>query len=105
MEQGAVSSPGPGRPRQRPYRLVADKGYSSRPIRGYLRQRGICYTIPRKSDQDRRGVFDKSIYRLRNRVERFFNCIKHFRRIATRFEKLAANYMAMLHIASILLWL
>lgn len=105
MEQGAVASPGPGRPRQRPHRVVGDKGYSSQDIRDYLRRRGIRYTIPRQSSQNRRGPFDQAAYRLRNRVERLFNRLKHCRRIATRYEKLADNYLAMLHIAAIRLWL
>ncbi len=94
-----------GRPRLRPRRVVGDKGYSSGKIRLYLRRRGIRLTIPRKSNERRRGKFDKSIYRQRNRVERLFNRLKQFRRIATRYEKRAENYLAMLTLASILLWL
>ena len=105
MEQGAVKRSGRGRPRLRPKRVVADKGYSSPPFRRYLRRRGIRYTIPRRRDQARGGPFDKLVYRSRNRVERLINRLKQFRRIATRYEKLAANYAAMLTIASIWLWL
>lgn len=105
MEQGAVNRPGPGRPKQRPDRIVGDKGYSFDDVRRYLRRRGICYTIPRRSNEARGGPFDKAIYRTRNRVERLINRLKQFRRIATRYEKLAANYLAMLHIGAILLWL
>lgn len=85
MEQGAVKRDGVGRPRLRPIRVVGDKGYSSGKIRLYLRRRGIRLTIPRKSNERRRGKFDKSIYRQRNRVERLFNRLKQFRRIATRY--------------------
>jgi transposase len=53
----------------------------------------------------RHGSFNREIYRQRNIVERLFNRIKQFRRIATRYEKLAQNYTAMITIASILLWL
>lgn len=105
MAQGAVKHTGVGRPRLRPGRVVGDKGYSSGTIRRYLRQRGIRLTIPRKSNERRRGKFDKSIYRQRNLVERCFNRLKQFRRIATRYEKRANNYQAMLTLASILLWL
>lgn len=105
MEQGAVNRPGPGRPKQRPGRIVGDKGYSFDDVRRYLRRRGICYTIPRRSNETRGGSFDKAIYRTRNRVERLINRLKQFRRIATRYEKLAENYLAMLHIGAILLWL
>ena len=105
MTGGMVKRPGSGRPRVRPKRVCGDKGYSSRKIRSYLRRRGIRYTIPRKRNERRTGPFDKVLYRLRNRVERAINRLKQFRRIATRYEKKAENYMAMLHIGSILLWL
>lgn len=105
MEQGGVPRLGGGRPRIRPQRLVADKGYSSGKIRRYLRRRGIRYSIPRKENERHRGKFDKAVYRQRNLVERCFNRLKQFRRIATRYEKNGANYLAMLTVASIILWL
>ena len=105
MEQGTVKRSGRGRPRIRPSRLVGDKGYTGRRIRNYLRRRGIRFTIPRLSNEPRRGPFSREIYRQRNIVERAINRLKQFRRIATRYEKLAANYTAMLAIACILLWL
>lgn len=105
MEQGAVQGAGGGRPRLRPRRVSGDKGYSSGKIRRYLRRRGIRYTIPRKSNERRGGKFDKALYRERNRVERCFNRLKQNRRIATRYEKKAENYLAMLTLASIKLWL
>lgn len=105
MEQGAVKRRGPGRPRLRPKRVVGDKGYSNNKIRRYLRRRGIRITIPRKRNERHRGPFDRAIYRRRNRVERLINRLKQFRRVATRYEKRAVNYCAMLTIAAILLWL
>jgi transposase len=105
MEQGAINRPGRGRPRLRPRRILADKAYSNGRIRLYLRRRGIRVTIPRKANERRRGPFSKDIYRQRNQVERCFNRLKQFRRIATRYEKRAENYLTMLTIASILLWL
>jgi transposase len=105
MQQGAVKRPGRGRPRLRPKRVVGDKGYSAGRIRQYLRRRGIRHTIPRRADEHRRGPFDKAAYRLRNRVERLINRLKQFRRVATRYEKRADNYLAMLYIGAILLWL
>jgi len=105
LEQGAVKRPGRGHPKRRPKRIVGDKGYSSGKFRRFLRRRGIRYTIPRKSNERRGGSFNKLLYRQRNRVERLFNWLKQFRRIATRYEKRAVNYAAMLTIASILLWL
>jgi transposase len=104
MEQGSIKRTGSGRPRLRPSRVVGDKGYSSCKIRRCLRRRGIRVTIARKENERHRGKFDKSLYRLRNRVERCFNRLKQFRRIATRYEKKAENYLAMLTLASIVLW-
>ncbi len=105
MEQGAVKRPARGRPRLRPERIVGDKGYSYPHIRRYLRQRGVRLTIARRSNQRRGGPFDKAIYRLRNRVERLINRMKHLRRLATRYEKRAENYRTMWLIAAILQWL
>jgi len=105
MTGGVVKRPGGGRPRVRPHRVCGDKGYSSRKIRAYLRRRGIRYTIPRKRNEGGTGPFDKVLYRLRNQVERAINRLKQFRRLATRYEKKAENYLAMLQIGSILLWL
>jgi len=105
MEQGAVKQSGPGRPRLRPKRVAADKAYSNRRIRQYLRQKGMRLTIPRKADERRRGPFDKELYKLRARIEQLINRLKQFRRIATRYEKRADNYLGMVTIGAILLWL
>lgn len=105
LEQGAVKRPGPGRPKRRPRRVVGDKGYSAGRIRKYLHRHAIRVTIPRRRNERRRGPFDRAVYRLRNRVERLINRMKHFRRVATRYEKRAANYLAMLTVVAILLWL
>lgn len=105
MESGAVKRPGGGRPKRRPGRVAGDKADSSRKIRQYLRQHGIRITIPRKQNEHRTGPFDRAIYRLRERVERLINRLKQHRRLATRYEKRAANYRAMWVIAATLLWL
>jgi transposase len=105
LEGGAVARAGRGRPKLRPHRVSADKAYSSGYIRHYLHRRGIRVTIPRRTDECRKGPFDRTIYRTRNRVERLINRLKQFRRVATRYEKRAANYQAMLTIAAIKLWL
>jgi transposase len=104
MQAGAVKRPGYGRPRSRPDRVAGDKGYSGRRIRRYLRRRGIGVVIARQT-RERRVRFDKDAYRQRNVVERLVNRLKQFRRIATRYEKRAVNYLAMLTIAAITLWL
>jgi transposase len=103
MEQGAVKRTGAGRPRLRPKRGSGDKGYSRGKIPRHLRRRGIDITIPRKSNERHRGKFDKSLYRERDRVERCFNRLNQYCRIAIRYEKKAENYLAMLTIASIVM--
>lgn len=105
LDDGAVKRPGRGRPRRRPKRLVGDKGYSSGATRRGLRRRGIGAVIPRKRAERRSGRFDRAAYRERNVVERLINRLKQYRRIATRYEKRACNYRAMLTIAAIVLWL
>lgn len=105
MERGAIKQAGPGRPRLRPKRVAGDKAYSNRRIRRYLRQKGIRVTIPRKADERRGGPFDKQRYKLRARIEQLINRLKQFRRIATRYEKRAENYLGMVTIGAILLYL
>ena len=105
MRQGAVRRKGRGRPRLYPHATAGDKAYSSRAIRHFLRLRHIRCIIPRREDECRKGRFDRVTYRQRNKVERLINRLKHFRRVATRYEKRAANYLAMVTLASILIWL
>jgi transposase len=105
LDQGAIGRPGRGRPRLRPRRAAGDKGYSSPTARGRLRRRHIRPVIPRKSNQRRQPNFDRAAYRRRNAIERLINRLKQWRRIATRYEKRAANYLAMIIFGMILLWL
>ena len=105
LEQGQVKRTKCGRPRVRPHRLVGDKGYSSRANRALLRRRGVRITIPHKRNECRSGPFNREAYRARNRIERMFNRLKQWRRIATRYEKRAENYRAMLTLVATLLWL
>ena len=114
MEGIRVPRPaGRGRPRTRPDRLIADKGYSYPRCRRWLRQRQIPHTIPERRDQraqravrpGRPLLFNKAIYARRNVVERCINRLKQWRGLATRYEKRAVNYRAMLVLASIVLWL
>ena len=86
-------------------RVVGDKGYSSPKARRTARRRGIQPVIPTKKDERPQRRFDRDLYRERNRVERCINRLKQYRRVATRYEKLAANFLAMLIIAAILMWL
>jgi transposase len=94
-----------GRPRLRPRRVVGDKAFAGRPSREHLRSRRIGAVIPAKTGERRRPGFDRAAYRARNRVERLFNRLKQFRRLATRYEKRAANYLAMLHLGAIFIWI
>ena len=105
LDGGAIRRPARGRPRLRPRRLAGDKGYSSPTARRRLRQRRISPVIPTRKDQRSQPNFDRKAYRERNKVERLINRLKQFRRIATRYEKRAANYLAMVNIGMIMLWL
>ena len=76
----------------------------ARAIIELIEARGAAAHIPSQSNVRIRRVIDREIYRQRNLVERFFNKLKHFRRIATRFEKLARNYLAAVLMAATRLW-
>ena len=105
LEQGAIRRPGRGRPRQRPRRVVGDRGYTGRVRRAYCRRRGIRYTIPRLRTERRSGRFDRAAYRLRHRIERLIARCKQFRSRATRYDKRATSYRALWLIALIMLWI
>lgn len=91
-----------GRPRCRPRRLAGDKGYSHPRIRRYLKRRGIKAVIPRRSNQRKSSrPFDTETYRRRNVIERCMGWLKENRRLATRHEKLAVNFLAMVKLAMI----
>ncbi len=105
MDKGAVKRPQCGRPRRRPRRVAGDKAYNSQRIRQWLRRHGIRVTIPRKANERRRGPFDKQVYKLRAKVEQVINRLKQFRRIATRYEKRAENYLGMVTLGAIVLYL
>ncbi len=105
MEQGSGQAPGARTTRIRPDRVAGDKGYSSSSVRRYLKERRIGAVILTKADQPPDPAFDRVAYRERNVVERLINRLKQFRRIATRYEKRARNYHAMITIAAIMLWL
>jgi len=90
----------PGRPTW-PRRVAGDKGYSYRPVRRWLRRHHIIPVIPTRKDQPRDEGFERATYRRRNIVERAVGWYKEYRRLATRYEKLAVNYLAFWLVAMI----
>jgi transposase len=85
--------------------LIADKGYDANDLRAAVRARKAWANIPPKANRKDPICFSKHLYKARNLVERFFNRIKQFRRIATRYDKLAENFLAAVKLASIRVWL
>ncbi|WP_406223090.1 IS5 family transposase [Streptomyces decoyicus] len=116
MDQVRVPRMGLGRPRRTPDSVSADKAYSNRTIRGYLRKRGIRHVIPEKKDHKaarlRRGSrggrppgFDKARYKDRNTVEWAIGKLKQFRAVATRYDKRGYVYPGTVTAAALLIWL
>jgi transposase len=81
--------------------LLADRGYDADWIRELAMKKGAWANIPPKSNRSGPIFFSPYLYRARNQVERLFNRIKQCRRVATRYYKLAANYLAFVQLASI----
>lgn len=90
---------------QHPEALIGDKGYDSDAFVEWLERKGIEVVIPPRSCRNHLREYDKELYKERNRVERFINKIKWFRRIFARFEKLASRFLAFLHWVGTLIWL
>ena len=89
----------------RPQAVLADRAYDANSLRQHLDQIGAEAVIP--STRSRRAPIphDTVIYKLRNRIERCFNKLKHFRRFATRYDRLAAHYLAFIHLAASMIWM
>ncbi len=85
--------------------VLADKAYDADRIRDRIEAQGAAPDIPGKANRKTRHCFSRALYRERNRIARFFNKIKQFRRIAPRYEKLGANFPAMTKRAAIRVWL
>jgi transposase len=88
-----------------PGALLGDKAYDADPLADTLTQRGITPVIPPKANRKSPRHCDFALYCERNLVERFFNKLKHFRAIATRYDKLARNFLAAVQLASAIILL
>jgi putative transposase len=85
--------------------LLADKGYDANHLIEKMTDRGTEVVIPPKRDRKVQRDYDADLYKERNKIERFFNKLKQFRRVATRYDKLLANFMGFVKLAAIAIWL
>jgi transposase len=85
--------------------VLGDKAYGAGAIRDLIEAQGAVPNIPAKSNRKWKPCFSRALYKQRNLVERFFSKLKHFRRVATRYDKLATNFLARVQLASMRLWL
>jgi transposase len=85
--------------------LLADRAYDSDRLRNAMRERGAWANVRAMPNRLKPPAFSKWLYRQRNLVERFFNKLKHFRAVATRYDKRDDNYLASVKLASIRIWL
>jgi transposase len=85
--------------------LVADRGYDARALVDLVESRGARAHIPTCRDRKVQRSVDRALYRQRNLIERFFNKLKHFRRIATRYDKTACNFLAAVLLAATRIWM
>ena len=83
--------------------LVADRGYDSDAFRAWLRARGTIPCIPPRSNRTAPETYSKSAYQKRHLVENFFECIKNYRRVATRYDRLAQTYLGFVYLATTVL--
>jgi putative transposase len=88
-----------------PRAFLGDKAYDADPLIDKLTARGITPVIPPKANRKTKRDCDFALYRERNLVERFFNKLKHFRAIATRYDKLARNFLAAVQLVSAIILL
>ena len=79
---------------------MADKGYDSKKLAQFISERAAQVVIPSRANAKEPRVIDENLYKDRNKIERLFNRIKHYRRIATRYDKTADSFLAFLHLAA-----
>ncbi len=84
--------------------VIADKGYDSDQILAFIRSQGAIAVIPPKSNRKIPREYDRELYKQRNLIERAFNKLKHWRRIATRYDRRSIFFLAVLHLASAVIW-
>ena len=85
--------------------VIADRAYDSNALRELIAEAGAEAVIPSTRSRKVTIPHDALAYRLRNRIERFFNKLKHFRHIATRYDRRAIHFLACLHLASAMIWM
>ena len=88
-----------------PRRVLADKAYDSNALRALIASMSAEAVIPCNPTRKRPIPYDFEAYKMRNTVERCFNKLKHFRRIATRFDRRAVNFLSFIHLAAAMLWM
>jgi transposase len=84
--------------------VIADKGYDSDKILAFIRSQGAIVVIPPKSNRKITRDYDREVYKQRNLIERAFNKLKHWRRIATRYDRRSLYLLAALHLAAAVTW-
>jgi transposase len=85
-------------------RLIGDKAYDSAELRLWLNDRGTKPVIPNRSNRKQPFSFNKRLYKERRRIENAFGRLKDFRRIATRYDRLARNFLASVCLVAVLVW-
>ena len=96
--QGLIGDDEPGA-------VVADKGYDSKPFADFIEQRNAEVVIPSRKNAKAPRKIDENLYKDRNKVERLFNRMKHYRRIATRYDKTSSSYLSFIYFAATMILL
>lgn len=86
-------------------RVLADKAYDSNQLRRIIAEAGAEAVIPCNPRRKHPIVYDFDAYKARNCIERCFNKLKHFRRIATRYDRRVRNFLSFIHLAAAMLWM